>query len=239
MFQIANSEYVKDVQYTIVNSIQSISYVLTALSISSQLALDTETTGLRPFHDSKLRLLTIRTDTGEIFVIDCFKVDPREILESIKGKVVIAHNWAFDGPFLALNGFDYAANALRDTMIASFLVTCGYKTSNSLSSALSLQLGIDIDKEHQKSDWSGNLSKEQLDYAAKDVEHLIPLYETLVGKLKEEKLWRIWKLEMKVLKAVIWMRMNGVQVDQDRWITLYNQAIHRRTRLAQELKDMF
>lgn len=229
---------VPSVAYELVTTADQINSVLHTIMLSKVIALDTETTGLQPFHEARMRLLTLNVGQSSTFILDCFSVDPRTVLEAIRGKVVIAHNWAFDAPFLAKHGFDYAANSLRDTMIGSFLLNCGYKTSNSLASVLSMQLGVEMNKEHQKSDWSGKLTKEQLDYAALDVQYLIPLHEKLVCLLKDARMMRIWRLEHKVLKAVIWMRMNGVSVDQNRWVTLYNQAIAKRTRLTEELKAM-
>lgn len=238
MFRKAKQSDVPGVAYTLINSKAQIASVLPAIYGTKILALDTETTGLTPFHGSQIRLLTMKLEDSSTFIFDCLTVDPRPILEAIRNKVVIAHNWAFDGPFLIQHGFDFAANSLRDTLIGSFLINCGYKTSNSLASVLSMQFNIEMNKEHQKSDWSGVLSKEQLDYAALDVQYLIPLHEKLVCFIKEERMMRIWKMEHKVLKAVLWMRMNGVSVDQNRWITLYNQAISKRSRLAEELKSM-
>lgn len=231
---------VPSVAYELVTTADQINSVLHAVTQPNPtvIALDTETTGLRPFHEARMRLLTINVGQSSTFILDCFSVDPSPVLEAIRNKVVIAHNWAFDGPFLAKHGFDYAANSLRDTMIGSFLLSCGYKSSNKLVDVLRDQLDVTISKEHQKSDWSGKLNKEQLDYAALDVQYLIPLHEKLVCLLKDARMMRIWRLEHKVLKAVLWMRINGVSVDQNRWITLYNQAIAKRTRLTEELKGM-
>lgn len=224
--------------FTLVTTASELSSVQTALRSEALLALDTETTGLRPFHDSRLRLLSLCVDGVRPWVIDCFKVDPRPLLASLRRKVIVAHNWAFDAPFLAPHGFDFAANSLRDTFIASFLLTCGYGSSNSLGKVLYDNLGIEVDKTLQKSDWSGELTPEQLAYAAADTTHLLPLHRSLRERIQTDGLTKVWHLEHIVLKAVLWMRMTGIKVDHNKWVTLYNAAIAKRTRLTGELNKM-
>jgi DNA polymerase-1 len=225
--------------FVLVTTDELLNSVTLACSLARTIAVDCETTGLQPFHGSRMRILSVCTDQGDVFVIDCFQVDPYPFLSSLKRKTLVAHNFAFDGPFLALHGLDYAANSLRCTYISSFLLSCGYKSSNKLVDVLMEQLSVAISKDLQVSNWgSPVLTMDQYAYAANDTRHLIRLHHHLYGKIREERMRKVWHLEMVVLKAVLWMRMNGVSVDRNQWITLYNRAIARRTRLAKELKDM-
>jgi ribonuclease D len=67
---------------------------------------------------------------------------------------------------------------VADTMILSQLLYAGSKveplkrgqTSHSLDSVAKRELGLELDKTHQSSDWGGTLTPEMIEYAAKDVE---------------------------------------------------------------------
>jgi len=55
-----------------------------------------------------------------------------------------------------------------------------------LDAVLKKRFGIALEKKYQKKDWSQRpLPREMIDYAAKDVHYLIPLYEALQQELKE------------------------------------------------------
>jgi ribonuclease D len=47
------------------------------------------------------------------------------------------------------------------------------------------ELGLELDKTLQSVDWGGTLTPEMIEYAAKDVEVLLPLYEVLKAKIEE------------------------------------------------------
>ena len=237
MFHAA-SVGVAPTNFTLVTNHSQLMSVQSVLQGVDLLALDTETTGLKPFHTSRMRLLSLCVDGENPWVIDCDQVDPSSLIQSLRRKVIVAHNWAFDAPFLIQYGFDFAANSLRDTFIGSFLLNCGFGVSNSLGSVLYDRMGIEVDKVLQKSDWSGELSLAQLEYAAKDTAVLLDLHRILYREIAKNNLRTIWRLEHKVLKATIWMRLNGVNVDKNKWISLYNAAVKRRTRLNSELQEM-
>jgi ribonuclease D len=72
---------------------------------------------------------------------------------------------------------------VADTMILSQLLYVGSKvgplkrgqTSHSLDSVAKRELGIELDKSHLSGDWGGTLTTEMIEYAARDVEALLPL----------------------------------------------------------------
>jgi DNA polymerase-1 len=79
------------------------------------------------------------------------------------------------------------------------------------------ELGLELDKTHQKSDWGGTLTPEMIEYAARDVEVLLPLYEVLEAKIGEAGLTYVAEIEHRALPAVVWMSSAGVSVDPDGW----------------------
>src|SRR3712207_882388 len=115
-----------------------------------------------------------------------------------------------DLAFLSSLGFE--AGKVVDTMILSQLLYAGSKveplkrgqTSHSLDSVVKRELGLELDKTHQISDWGGKLTPEMIEYAAKDVEVLLPLYEALKAKIEEANLTYVAKIEHRTLPAAVW-----------------------------------
>ncbi len=81
-----------------------------------------------------------------------------------------------------------------------------------------------MDKSHQKSDWSGEPTKEMLAYAAEDAKILLPLYQTLTKKLWDAGQERAVEIEERALLAGIEMAHNGVAVDKERWLEIVEKA---------------
>src|SRR5262249_13420217 len=139
--------------------------VLTALEESVLVGLDCETTGLDPRRD-RLRLLSLATDRGT-YVIDCFAVEPRPAFAALAATVVFGHNLSFDLGFLARRGF--VPGKVCDTRILSQLLdgTRRHRGYHGLAACVQRHLGRELPKDLQRSDWSGTLSQEQLEYAAR------------------------------------------------------------------------
>src|SRR5205814_1410505 len=87
--------------------------------------LDTETTGLDP-RSHRVRLVQLATPE-RVYIVDCFKVDPRVLAPAFDGgRVLIGHNLKFDLQFLAAAGLSIPSRrALFDTMIADMLLRAG------------------------------------------------------------------------------------------------------------------
>src|SRR3712207_1962241 len=128
-----------------------------------------------------------------------------------------------DLAFLSSLGFE--AGKVADTMILSQLLYAGSKveplkrgqTSHSLDSVVERELGLELDKTHQSADWGDILTPEMIEYAARDVEVLLPLYEVLLAKIEEAGLTYVAEIEHRALPALVWMSSAGVPVDADGW----------------------
>src|SRR5215213_5765723 len=101
----------------------------------------------------------------------------KEVLEN--GPVKTLHNGKFDYQFLhALHGI--SLSPVFDTMLAAQVLSGGnYAASYSLEAVAERYLDESLDKSEQRSDWSGELSEAQLEYAARDAAVLLPLRERL------------------------------------------------------------
>jgi DNA polymerase-1 len=164
--------------FIVVRSGADLPIVLAAIDESGIIAADTETTGLDP-GKARVRLLSLATGRGT-YVVDLFAFpDVRPVLRSIAQRTVIFHNAPFDLRMLAPLGFE--PRDVRDTMRLSQQLhgTRRGKGFHSLGEVVKRELGRELDKRLQKSDWGGELSAEQLTYAAADAAVLLPLYDAL------------------------------------------------------------
>jgi DNA polymerase-1 len=189
---------------------------LKRLQTAHSLAFDTETLQLQP-EEGKLRLIQLGSFSSRtIVVIDCFELERSDwnYLEeffSSTNRYWLAHNAVFDLGWLQEHGI-HPEGFVRCSMLASRLLTNGIpQTKHGLDALAKRQLDMNVSKEQQKSDWGAEyLSKEQLIYAAKDIEVLLELDQVLERKLRNAELSRAFKLECKALPAMAQMWRVGL-----------------------------
>jgi DNA polymerase I-like protein with 3'-5' exonuclease and polymerase domains len=71
-------------------------------------------------------------------------------------------------------------------------------------------LKLDVSKEQQKSNWSGDLTQEQLEYAAYDADLLIQLDGPINQRMAEGNLHRAWDLECRALRSMALLNRTGL-----------------------------
>jgi DNA polymerase I-like protein with 3'-5' exonuclease and polymerase domains len=227
-----------EVPFIVVTDPAGLETVVAALAETFLVGLDTETTGLNPRTD-RLRLLTLTTDTCDggtvVYVVDAFRVDLRPLWETLAERPIVAHNATFDLGFLAILGF--TPGIVHDTMILSQLVegTRHARGFHGLGQVVERELGRPLDKTEQKSDWSGDLTPEQLAYAAADAAVLPDLYAALITKVKAAGLTRVADIERRCLPAMAWLCQSGAALDVDGWETLAREATEEAKALADKL----
>lgn len=212
------------------------------LSSSKVVGVDTETTGLDPLVD-RIRLIQLAGDRlDRVFVVDLFElgdacIDP--LNKFFTGpQVKVFHNAKFDLKFLRRTGLRVSPPVF-DTMIASQLVTAGLQVGgHGLNDLVRQYLGKNLDKSSQMSDWSRELSDEQLEYAARDAAVLPRLRAALAPLLVRNGLVDTAKLEFDCLNAVVDMELNGMRLDVERWQALTRQLKAEMQRAAAELQTM-
>jgi DNA polymerase I len=224
--------------FVVVADAAGLETVLAALADTSLVGLDTETTGLNPRTDH-LRLLTLTTDTCDggriIYIVDCFAVDPRPLFEPLAERPIVCHNAVFDLGFLA--ALDITPDVVHDTMILSQLVhgTRHPRGFHGLGQVVERELGRALDKTNQTSDWSGDLTQEQLAYAALDAAILPDLYAALTTKVKAAGLTRVAEIERRCLPAMAWLCQSGAPLYVDGWETLASEGADEAKVLADKL----
>jgi ribonuclease D len=158
------------------------------LTLNGDIAIDTETMGLRLLHD-RLCLVQLRGQDGDVHLVKISrdqKTAPnlKKLLQD-PSKVKIFHFARFDLAALK-QWLDIDCSPVFCTKIASKL-TRTYGNFHGLKDNLRDLLGVEISKQQQLSDWGQDtLSPEQLEYAAGDVLHLHALRDKLAELLKRE-----------------------------------------------------
>jgi DNA polymerase-1 len=221
--------------FTLVRSQGDLPAVLAALEESARVGLDIETTGLNPRSD-RLRLLSLATERGT-WLLDCFQLAPEPLFASLAERTLIGHNLAFDLAFLWPHGFH--PGPVRDTMLLSQLLHGTHKPRgfHGLAGCAGRELGRALKKDLQKSDWSGQLTAEQLTYATHDVEILGPLHDALDLKIREASLSRVADIECRCLPALVWLSASGAPFEREAWTAMALSAGEEAERLARQLDE--
>jgi DNA polymerase-1 len=203
------------------------------------LGVDTETTGLDPLTD-RLRLLQLAAPGWPVLVIDLWAIPadartPVQRLLTQRSIVKVFHNAKFDLQFLRQAGLP-VQGLLVDTMLAAQLLDAGLHTRpQSLADLVERFLHEGLVKETQRSDWSGTLTPEQLQYAATDAAVLLRLREVLLPALQTAGLAEAATLEWGCVPAVAEMELCGIGIDLAHLTTLGQQLAAETAQAATAL----
>jgi len=112
------------------------------------------------------------------------------------------------------------------------------RTDHSLKALVKRHLGLELDKSCQTSDWgSEHLSREQVEYAAKDAEVLLPLYEILRELLRRNRLEDVAELEFKTLAPVVEIELSGLPIEGKATLAMMDAKTAHLKELQHELQD--
>ncbi|MBR8830903.1 MAG: Ribonuclease D [Chroococcopsis gigantea SAG 12.99] len=167
---------------------------LECYSVSTAIAVDTETMGLVPGRD-RLCLIQLCDPTGYVTAIRIERGQTeapnlKTLMENPSIEKVF-HFARFDVAQLSHN-LDITTNPIFCTKIASKLGRT-YTGNHGLKSVVQELEKVELDKSAQSSDWGNaeNLSTEQLSYAANDVRYLIRVRDKLTRMLQREERWEL------------------------------------------------
>lgn len=225
--------------YVFITSADHLRAYTDTLTNSPVLAVDTETTGLNPF-SSEVRLIQFALDNSPVLVVDIPKVgeEGKQLLQGVLGgsQLKIFHNAKFDVKVLQASGLPVKGKVF-DTMIASKLLFAGEKDrSHSLQAVVKQFIGQDLPKEEQLSDWTGDLTPEQLEYASRDASILLKLHTVLDEAIQKAELSEVAKLEFDCIFAVVNMELNGWKVDKDHLEVISHELTAVKEQLAPTLQ---
>jgi len=230
--------------YRLITTPAELNAATAALSPHAAVGFDAETTSLDPY-SGRLRLMQFSAPGGTAYIIDldCFSDDgnalaPLRALLAAARPVKVAHNAKFDAKWTK-HQLGTELGGIFDTMLASQLVSAGESEDrHSLAAVAARYLDETVDKSEQLSDWSGELTPTQLEYAARDAALMLPLRERLIELLKRDELVRVAQLEFECVVPVACLELAGIFLDQERWREQLAIIEKRRAVLAEELQVM-
>jgi DNA polymerase I-like protein with 3'-5' exonuclease and polymerase domains len=236
--------------YRLITNPAELAEACAELSGQTAVGFDTETTALDPYR-GRMRLMQFSALGGTAYVIDLDRfraadgVTPDRaalapLLELLAAPrpVKIAHNAKFDAKWTK-HQLGTELGGIFDTMLASQLVSAGESEDrHSLAAVATRYLDETVDKSEQLSDWGGELSPSQLEYAARDAALMLPLRERLIELLKRDGLVAVAQLEFECVVAVASLELNGIYLDAARWREQLAIVGKRRVILAEELQVM-
>lgn len=253
----------QELNHRLVTKAEEVAAACEELARCGEVGFDTETTSLSPF-EGRVRLVQLATPET-VFVFDLDKLAPgggvaraeslaplRRLLAATR-PVKIAHNAKFDVKWVRHQlgvevGGDYDSRTsarnevercgLFDTLLASQLVSAGEQEDrHSLASVAERYLEETVDKTLQVSDWGGELSPAQIEYAARDAALMLPLRAKLVEALRANALTRTAQLEFECVVPLAALELAGVYLDQPCWRGKLKEIEKRRDELYEELQD--
>ncbi|MCC6420829.1 MAG: hypothetical protein IT429_21550, partial [Gemmataceae bacterium] len=211
--------------------------VLRFLGSARVVALDLETTGLSALTD-RVRLLAMH-DGRRSIVMDCFAYPLGSVLDALKDKILVIFNAMFDLGFLWQAGLKDLPETVDLYVLAQLCVAGegehGFPSLSLASCCYRWLQGMLLDKGCQRSDWSGVLSAEQIEYAHRDVQVMHPLMQALDAEITKSGLQRCADIEMRAVRAFTWLAQSGVPFDVEAWTSLARKAASEVQRLEAQL----
>ncbi|HEX8476585.1 MAG TPA: DNA polymerase [Pyrinomonadaceae bacterium] len=212
------------------------------------IGFDSETTSLDPYA-GEMRLIQLSTPEGFVYLFDLKRfADGREAASEVESleplrrllaaprPVKVAHNAKFDAKWTK-HFLGVELGGLFDTLLASQLVSAGdAEDRHGLDKVAARYLNETVDKTLQISDWSGELSEGQLEYAARDAALMLPLRDELVKRLMADRLKDVAKLEFDCVVPVAQIELTGIFLDRERWREQLSIVEKKRAKLAEELQ---
>src|SRR5437763_553151 len=213
--------------YQLINTNDELRAAVAELTQQPAVGFDSETTSLDPY-GGRLRLVQLAAPDGRVFIIDLDRfadgdarkteaLAPLRELLAAPRPIKVAHNAKFDAKWVK-HQLGVELGGLFDTLLASQLVSAGESEDrHSLRVVAERYLNETIDKAEQLSDWSGELSAAQLDYAARDAAVMLPLRDALIARLKADALVPVAQLEFECVLPVACLELAGIFLDKERW----------------------
>lgn len=209
------------------------------LSDMGDVCLDLETTGL--VYNANSILLIVIGNRHHQFVIDygSYRTESiTELLLCLRGKRITGHNLGFDLPFLLLrHGSIFDTCVIYDTMIVEQVLVKGTSESVSLQNTVKRRLGVETFDKNIRMEFVGMNAKNpffdhrHINYAAEDILFLEDLIESQSKFLSKYKQHELALLNNRIVLVTSQMKVDGMYVDQGKWMNLYYQNLRKSDEL--------
>lgn len=167
-------------------------------------------------HMNAIRSVQISTPEHDWFIDLHYVTDIRllKILFSSEKVAKAIQNATFETRCF-LKHWDIFPENVFDTLIASRLFQPAFtpQIKHKLGDITERYLSVHMDKNEQLSDWSGELTKSQIQYGWNDSRRVLELVPVLTEKLRETGMLWPFKIECDAVLPCAEMELNGVDVD--------------------------
>lgn len=218
---------------------------MTDLIKEERIAIDVETSGLRPFQH-ELHLISVGNEDKQKVInfhtiSNTDKLWLKGILED-RGIEKVGHNIAFDALWLSVKLHCKPVN-LYDTMVMEKVSLGGrwlgdsddtaghgmqqYNLIKTLERNHLVKKGEGPDKSITKSfiGYTGSdFTEEQLNYAVDDIKYLLPLRDLQWEKIVNFNLTEVARMEKRFTEVLVEIQHNGIIFNLRKWIELYNES---------------
>lgn len=181
------------------------------------LGVDTETTDLHP-QIGELLLLQIGNEEHQ-FIIDVRTESLAPFKWTLENVPSIYHNAKFDLRWLYKEGI-YPYLNVKDTFLTEQILMAGrttYKSYASYAACCDKYLGVAISKTERNLFKKKIINERSITYGARDVQHLIPLFNEQLKLVRKEKLQDCLELEFLYVPVMAYIEDCGMLVDQEKW----------------------
>lgn len=183
-----------------------------AFGRANRIAWDVETTGL-DWRREQLATCQLFAEGVGVVVVKTAGGYPQRLAALLEDPAVekVFHHAPFDLRFM-VHRWDVHPTSVRCTKVASkLLAPDAPNEAHSLQQLVARNLGVSLTKGPVRtSDWTAaSLTPEQLDYAAGDVLHLLPLLDVLQADLEQMHLVRLYDDCCRFLPARVLLELGG------------------------------
>jgi DNA polymerase-1 len=233
-----NTELFEDESIKIIDADTAVKFIE---SIDSYIALDLETTGLDFTRDE---IVLVAISTGKDSLVIDYRLKNTQIFNALKTLIesqkCLGANIKFDYKFLRKQGIKI--NEVYDVILAERVLLNGLNSKKkSLDAIIQRRLKYQLDKSITKS--FINIQEHQIryshiKYAAEDVQFLHHVRELQLREAHFKGLTNVVKLENDVTLAFADIEFNGLKIDKEKWLVLYEKNKKQAAELWNKLDQM-
>ena len=184
------------------------------LDFGNKIAVDCEFMGLNFLRD-KLCLVQISSGKSDAHIVqlDRSKYVAPNLKKVLSNKTIVKiFHYARSDLVFIKKYLEVDVDNIEDTKLQSKLIR-KYTDKHGLKDLVKEFVGVDINKQHQTSDFGGDLSNAQIKYCANDVIYLHKINESLNNMLKRENRLELYRECLKYLGTRVKLDFNYITDD--------------------------
>mgnify|MGYP001208137612 CR=1 FL=1 len=211
-------------------------------------AFDRDIPAFEPCRGARMRIAQFATPEGDTYIFDLFKISKLFLHYLFPNRFLcVIQNAKFELKFLMHELGIYEFGHIWDTLIAEQIISKGRIVPSNrmeyvpvgLDAIAKRRLGAVLPKDMQNSEWyREELTDRQLQYAARDANVVMPIYQVQREILKEQSQVRIAELEFATVPVIAWMENNGMTLNRERWLEVCASTQNEIEIVKQELWDI-